>query len=245
MAELIGIEPDLVALADRYYAGDGNRKGPNYLAEYARLFEGIREQELKILELGVFAGASLMIWRDYLPRATIVGIDINEMPPAIAGDRRIHFLRGSQDDPAVLDAAVREAGGAFDIIIDDASHIGWLTKRSLGYLFPRWLKPGGWYVIEDIGTAYLPEYPDGRAYQPPPWDDAAAETREYESHRFGLMGLVKQLADHMMQELMTGVRPVLDIDRMTLLVNIAFIHKAERPPLGPPPPMPGAAPQSG
>jgi methylase of polypeptide subunit release factors len=31
----------------------------------------------RILELGVFSGASLLIWRDYLPNATILGIDIS------------------------------------------------------------------------------------------------------------------------------------------------------------------------
>ena len=50
----------------------------------------------------------------------------------------------------------------FDIIIDDASHIGELTKATFWHLFDRHLKPGGLYAIEDWGTGYLDDFPDGK-----------------------------------------------------------------------------------
>lgn len=134
--------PGLEALAERHYAaGDFTRKGPSYLRSYARLLDPRRLDNLAILELGVSSGASLLCWRDYLPKATIVGIDIAEPPARILGLDRLHFIQGSQDDPKVLERAAKIVGGAFDIIVDDASHIGYLTKRSLHYLFPRGLKP--------------------------------------------------------------------------------------------------------
>jgi hypothetical protein len=40
----------------------------------------------------------------------------------------------------------------FDIIIDDASHIGELTKTAFWHLFDNHLKPNGLYAIEDWGT---------------------------------------------------------------------------------------------
>lgn len=218
----------LDAIADRYYAeGDATRKAVSYFRAYEQRLETRREAPLRILELGVSSGASLLIWRDYLPRATIVGIDISPQPACLADQARVHFIQGSQDDPAVLDLAAQVAGGGFDLIVDDASHIGFLTKRSFNYLFPHWLVPGGCYVIEDIGTGFLPEYPDGAQYTAPPWNDAVPGTTVFQSHQYGMVGVVKQLIDHTMQELITNTRSYLPIERITIETNIAFVDKAK------------------
>ncbi len=219
---------ELHAIADRHYVDDGTRKAISYWIEYEQLLRTRRHNPLRILELGVFSGASLLVWRDYLPRATIVGVDIGEAPACIAGKSRIHFIRASQDDQAALALAGERAGGPFDLIIDDASHIGYLTKRSFACLFPRWLAPGGHYVIEDFGTGFLPEFPDGAQFVEPPADDAHAETRQFKSHQYGMVGVIKQLLDCMMQELMTGSKPPLDIERVILRPNLAIFAKASR-----------------
>jgi len=55
---------ELETLAERYYSkGDYTSKGPTYLSSYARLMNERRFDKLRILELGVFSGASLLIWR--------------------------------------------------------------------------------------------------------------------------------------------------------------------------------------
>jgi hypothetical protein len=222
--------PSLEALADRYYAADDkNRKGWTYFKSYARLLENRRGDTLRVLELGVASGASLLSWRDYLPRATVVGIDIIDPPKRVLGQERVHVLQGSQDDPALLDRAAAVAGGPFDLIIDDASHIGYLTKRSLHYLFLRWLVPGGWYVIEDFGTGYLGAYPDGRDFAAPDCNDAVPGATEFRSSQNGMVGVVKQLVDLLMQELMTGVRSHLSIERLIIETNIVFIEKSTQP----------------
>jgi hypothetical protein len=184
---------------------------------------------LRVLELGVSSGASLLTWRDFLPNAIVVGIDIAEPPVRVQGQSRIHVLCGAQDDPMILDRAAALAGGPFDLIIDDASHIGYITKRSLGYLFPRHLSPGGCYVIEDFGTGFLPEYPDGRTFEAPDWHDATAGAAEFRSSQFGMVGVVKQLIDELMQELMTGCRPYIAVERIIFETNIAFIEKSYKP----------------
>jgi SAM-dependent methyltransferase len=223
--------PGLNTLADCHYAaGDFTRKAPSYLLEYERLLEGSRDKQVRVLELGVSSGASLLLWRDYLPNGIIVGVDVDAMPAKIANQERVHFIRASQDDSAALDKAAEIAGGPFDLIVDDASHLGYLTKRSFMYLFPNLLKPGGTYVIEDFGTGFLPEYPDGSSFVEPVTDDMTSQTKVFASHQFGMVGVVKQLIDHMMQELMTGNRSYLSIARMTILTNIALIEKSPLPP---------------
>jgi SAM-dependent methyltransferase len=219
-------EMGLNALADLYDVHDGWRKPHSFLDEYQKIFGDRRNASLRILELGVASGGSLLVWRDYLPNATIVAVDVNEPPPRILGQDRIHFIRGSQDDTVVLDQAVAIAGGAFDMIVDDASHIGYLTKRAFCHLFPQWLKPGGHYVIENFGTGMLARYPDGEAYTEPALDDTRPDTKLFKSHQSGITGVVKQIIDYMMKELMTGDRCVFAIERITILVNVAFIQKS-------------------
>ncbi len=228
--------PSLSELAERLYApGEFTRKASSYLAEYERIFAGRRHEKLRILELGVSSGASMMLWRDYLPHATIVGLDIDPMPDVLAGLDRIHILRASQDDIAALDQAMALAGGPFDVIVDDASHLGYLTKRSFLHLFPHCLKPGGTYVIEDFGTGFMPEYPDGQEYRDPPWNDAEPDATVFASHQHGMVGVVKQLADPMMQQLITGQRSFLAIERLTIIANLAIVQKSMEP-AGPMPP---------
>lgn len=136
---------------------NGTDKGfCGYLPNYQRHFHGVRRRKLTILEIGVYEGASLRVWRSYFPRSTIVGIDINE---SHVEEARIHFRRGSQDDPDFL-AALSKEFGPLDIVIDDGSHIGRHMIASFDCLFPH-VVPGGWYVIEDIATAYWPEYEGG------------------------------------------------------------------------------------
>ena len=60
-----------------------------------------------------------------------------------------HTTWGSQDNHEVLQRAI-DWHGPFDIIIDDASHVPKLTLASFKYLFPKGLKPGGAYIIEDL-----------------------------------------------------------------------------------------------
>lgn len=139
----------------------------SYLAgNYEWCFAPLVGKEIKLLELGVLKGASLLFWRDYFENGTIVGIDSN---PVLIDDPtgRIHIYQGYQQDTALLDRIAREqAPDGFDVIIDDCSHIGRFTRISFYHLFQNHLKPGGLYAIEDWGTGYMDSWPDGRRYRP-------------------------------------------------------------------------------
>ena len=220
-----GAGAELDALASQHYTHPETRKPASYWLEYGRVLGERRQTQLRLLELGVADGSSMSVWRDYLPKATIVGIDVAEGPRWIEAHHRVHFLRGSQDDPTLLDRAAAVAGGKFDLIVDDASHLGFLTKRSFSHLFPRWLAAGGHYAIEDFGTAFRPEYPDACSFVSPPDDDARLGNRIFSSHQYGMMGFIKQLQDHMMQQLMTGLPSKFEIESITLRANLAVIRK--------------------
>jgi hypothetical protein len=146
----------------------GTEKPLSYLLRYEAAFAHLVEHEVKLLELGIAKGASLLMWRDYFTKGTIIGLDQNTIE-IDDPTGRIHQYHGAQEDTELLSRIVQEqAPNGFDIIIDDCSHIGELTRISFWYLF-EYLKPGGIYVIEDWGTGYWSGhvcYPDGRRYRP-------------------------------------------------------------------------------
>ena len=138
----------------------------HYLRNYEEYFRPLLERDVRLLELGVLKGGSLLLWRDYFERGIIAGLDLN---PAHIEDPtgRIRLYQGGQQDTELLDRIAREcAPEGFDVIIDDCSHVGELARVSFWHLFEHHLKPGGLYVIEDWGTGYWDFWPDGVRYRP-------------------------------------------------------------------------------
>lgn len=200
---------------------------PHYIPLYEKYFAPLADEPIVLFEIGVKAGGSLQMWRDYFTRGTIVGLDRDPLPAGVGGNR-IHFYRGSQDDTRLLKTiAAAHAPAGFDVIIDDCSHIGQLTRTTFDCLFTDHLKPGGLYCIEDWGTGYWGRYVDGAFYRPPrrgvmrPAYERMSKTfaprlaslgmrkvaralnrlpfrrQTFPSHQHGMVGLVKQLVDEL------------------------------------------------
>jgi SAM-dependent methyltransferase len=136
-----------------------------YLENYFQHFKCMATQHINLLEIGVYKGGSLLLWKDFFENGKIVGLDIE---PVTIDDptSRIRIYQGDQRDLALLDRIAAEcAPDGFDIIIDDASHIAEFTKISFWHLFDNYLKPGGYYVIEDWRVGYWKRWPDGAEYK--------------------------------------------------------------------------------
>ncbi|HZH31848.1 MAG TPA: hypothetical protein VEY11_13875 [Pyrinomonadaceae bacterium] len=154
----------LKQIADRYDTDKATHT--HYLRNYEDYFKPLLNRDIRLLELGIYHGGSLLLWRDYFQRGLIVGLDIE---PVSVDDRsgRVRIYQGGQQDTALLDRIAREtAPEGFDVIIDDCSHIGSLTRISFWHLFEHHLKSGGLYVIEDWGTGYWNDWIDGMEYRP-------------------------------------------------------------------------------
>ena len=136
--------------------------GPHfYTPLYHELFCHLRDRPIRLLEIGVggynlktSGGASLAMWADYFANGQITGIDLAEKRLTL--DARVRLFRGSQDDPAFVKKVCDERG-PFDIVIDDGSHVPKHVVASFHILFPT-LKDGGIYVIEDVQTAFWPNF---------------------------------------------------------------------------------------
>ncbi len=139
----------------------GGHKWLHYFEVYDELLSGWRAKPLRMLEIGVYRGASLETWRKSLPPGSIVvGIDID--PRCRQFDRpaeNVHVRIGSQTDGAFL-AEVNREFGPFDLILDDGSHVCSHMIASFDHLFLPALRDNGLYIAEDTQTNYWPEYRD-------------------------------------------------------------------------------------
>lgn len=148
-------------VAKTFFAHRGRlvNKWIHYLDIYDRHFAVYRNTPVRMLEIGVFKGGSLDMWRDYFGAdATIFGIDVNpECAAYVTPPNQIRI--GSQDDPPFLRSVADEIG-PLDIVLDDGSHVGRHQRVSFDTLFPA-VKEGGLYVIEDLHTSYWPVSHEG------------------------------------------------------------------------------------
>jgi len=140
---------------DNFLENLGNKYQPtkrlhNYLPNYWKHFRDIHIKVSRVLEIGVQSDRSIKMWEEFFPSAQIYGIDISPDCKEFEGGRRKIFI-GSQDDPDLLKTVVKDAGGYFDIIIDDGSHKVYHQLKSFDILFP-YLSSHGIYVIEDTGA---------------------------------------------------------------------------------------------
>lgn len=220
----------------------------SYLDRYDSIFSPWIDKKLTLLELGVYKGGSLQLWRDYFPRARIVGVDLKIPANRDLGDR-ISLFQGDQKDIKFLsDMSKKAAPKGFDIIIDDASHIGLSTRITFWHLFDNHLKPGGLYVIEDWGTGYWDDWIDGKSFRPrarlfaETWHRIQTKWRLFKripikfsirSHDYGMVGFIKELVDEqgaadLTRKTIRG-RPGRQSKFESLLItpSIVFVHKVK------------------
>ncbi|MGX7828490.1 class I SAM-dependent methyltransferase [Actinokineospora sp. 24-640] len=150
---------DLDQLATRY--GSDKWGGMHwYTPHYARHFERLRAEPVRMLEIGIggytdpaSGGASLRMWQRYFRRGLVYGLDI--VDKTAVESLRVRTIQGDQGDPDSLrDIA---ALGPLDIVVDDGSHRSEDVIASFTHLFPA-VRPGGYYVIEDLHTSYWPTF---------------------------------------------------------------------------------------
>jgi len=128
----------------------GTDKSDNgYMIIYHLCFQRIRNSVKNMLEIGIQHGGSLKAWYEYFPNAKIFGVDIDDKTQF--DNDRIKTIKGDQADRNFLNSLP----DSFDIIIDDGGHTMEQQMVSFGCLFKK-VKPGGLYVIEDLGTSLMP-----------------------------------------------------------------------------------------
>lgn len=145
------------------YKTDKHQHG--YLELYDHIFSelSIERKPVNIMEIGVYRGESLKLWGDYFNEGSnIIGLENyshhNTFGDEVPGNFDNFF---SKEDIKVFDVDQSSEKSLinfltknnlskeyFDIIIDDGSHVSDDQHLCLSLLFD-YLKPGGYFVIED------------------------------------------------------------------------------------------------
>ena len=127
-----------------------------FLDTYESYLGHLRDKEFKLWEIGVASGASIRLWREYFPKAQVIGIDNN---PDCAGEG---IFIGDQTDTAFLDSIISKTGPP-DVVIEDGWHYGPGTIATFKHLFPK-IAPKGHYYIEDCHCFYDQTYGEAPPY---------------------------------------------------------------------------------
>ena len=130
-----------------------------YLPTYLKLASEIGVTG-RVCEVGVANGRSLEMWQTLFPQGVVVGVDND---PDCEWPKGTVKIVASQTDAALP----KLLGQTFDLIVEDASHRGELSRRTWELLWPL-VVPGGYYVMEDWQVAFWG----------PPWDQSMLRTAE-------------------------------------------------------------------
>jgi len=131
---------DLRECFDRHGCDKGSRHG--YERVYEPIFEPLRDEPIRILEIGILRGESLAAWVDYFSKAEIVAIDTFRRVPVkdvpILSHPRITWRTHDSRKPINL--------GHFDFVIDDGLHQYPHQRKTFEVFMPQSEK----YFIEDM-----------------------------------------------------------------------------------------------
>jgi methyltransferase family protein len=149
------------SLQDYFERNPGRRidKWMHYFEIYERHFARFRGRPVHVMEIGVYHGGSLQMWKHYFgAEARIFGVDIHPGCKALE-EERIRIFIGDQADRDFL-RTLRAEVPRIDILLDDGGHRMDQQLATLEELYPH-VSPDGVYACEDLHTSYWPEYGGG------------------------------------------------------------------------------------
>lgn len=148
----------LEEILQKYPSSDKGANYHNYLPFYEKHISKFRDNLNNFLEIGIYKGDSLRMWREYFNVGNLAAIDVEDLTYINLPNTYIKIC--DQSNRNDLKQLINDTFNNFDIIIDDGGH--WMHQQqiSLGYLFP-YLNSNGIYVIEDLHTSGLPSYTRG------------------------------------------------------------------------------------
>jgi hypothetical protein len=133
---------------DNRVEGHGIWKWRHYFDIYDRHLSKFIETDLTLVEIGVYSGGSLDMWRNYFgARCKIYGVDIAEVCKVYEGPQ-IQIFIGDQEDRGFW-YNFRAQTSSLDVVIDDGGHSFNQQIVTLEELLPH-MNAGGVYICEDV-----------------------------------------------------------------------------------------------
>ena len=131
----------------------GNREGHGYSKFYTNHLNHLKNEQINILEIGSYAGASAAAFVKYFPKANIFCFDVN-ISNFEYESKKIHVYGIDINNKKKIKKIINEIFkkyqfSFFDLIIDDGSHNLSDILFCLNYFF-KYVKESGIFVIEDF-----------------------------------------------------------------------------------------------
>lgn len=149
--------PTLDEIGNRNATDRASSGWHDYLHTYDEVFGHLRDQPIRLLEIGVLGGAGIRTWAEWLthPNAMIYGMDIETFRYAGCADPRVYIIEADASNPSINTKVPFE----LDVVIDDGSHFVSQQVKQFNLLWPH-VKRGGYYTIEDLHTYASPQHCD-------------------------------------------------------------------------------------
>lgn len=134
----------------RTFGTDKSSIKHDYLRFYEEAFARWRDDELKFVELGINAGASIRTWETWFTQAEVVGVDVKRKWVEQSFSRARTVLGDCGDRKFLREFSALERPF---ILLDDASHFWSHQIASFEECFDNIL-PGGFFVMEDLNCSF-------------------------------------------------------------------------------------------
>tara|TARA_B110001452_G_C15169027_1_gene406335 strand:- start:57 stop:857 length:801 start_codon:yes stop_codon:yes gene_type:complete len=128
-------------------------KHKNYFYIYDNLFEKYRNKNITFVEIGIFSGGSLFMWRDFFgKKARIIGIDLN--PEAKKFEKYgFEIIIGDQSSEAFWKKFFTKFGKV-DLVLDDGGHTNFQQIITTNCCIPN-IKDNGMLIVEDVHASFI------------------------------------------------------------------------------------------
>lgn len=123
-----------------------------YSAIYNLLFSSIRNNPIKLGEVGILDNMSMICWRKYFPNALLYGYEWfdSRLQKAIDDNLpNVEYVKMNVESEKSIETALSSSEGKFDVLIDDSTHI-FEHQIKLINVGHKYVKSGGYLIVEDI-----------------------------------------------------------------------------------------------
>jgi hypothetical protein len=127
------------------HKSDKGTKHPYLQEYYEKRFSVLKESVKNLLEVGVWYGCSIKLWKDYFINANIVGVDWKNRKEHFDNFERIQLITGDSTKKETYN----NLPNYFNIIIDDGDHKSGSQIKTFEILYTKLIKDGI-YIIEDV-----------------------------------------------------------------------------------------------
>jgi hypothetical protein len=137
-------------------------KYDSYFFVYEALLEKFVDREITFVEVGVFNGGSLFMWREFFgPKARIIGIDLN--PDALEWTKNGFEIYIGDQSSDTFWVNLYQKIGKVDVLIDDGGHTNRQQIVTCHHAIEN-INDGGVLIVEDIHTNYFREFGNPSQY---------------------------------------------------------------------------------